>query len=89
MGFRAAPIFDYMMFMTQLLDKAIEIARALPERAQDEIARLILAAAQDGDPAIALSPEEEATFDESIAQEERGEFVAAAEVRDFWAKLGA
>ncbi len=36
----------YSEFMTQLLDRAIEVARALPERAQDEIARLILAAAK-------------------------------------------
>ena len=76
--------------MTQLLDRAIEIARALPERAQDEIARLILAAAmRDGDPVVALSDEEEASFDESIAQEERAEFVGDGEVRAFWAKIGA
>jgi len=75
--------------MTQLLDQAIQVARALPERTQDEIARLILAAARHEAPVIALSNEEEASFDESIAQEERGEFVSYDELRAFWSKIGA
>ena len=72
--------------MTKLLDHAIELVRAMPEGAQDEIARLILDAAHEDASIIAMSQEEEASFDESIAQEENGQFVSVAEVRAFWEK---
>jgi hypothetical protein len=75
-----------MSLMTKLLEQAIVVARGLPEGAQDEIARLILRAAHEEAGAIALSPEEEASFDESIAQEQDGQFVSEDEVLAFWAK---
>ena len=58
--------------MTQLLDQAIQVARALPECREP----------------VALSAEEEASFDESLAEEERGEFVSDDKLRAFWAKAG-
>ena len=75
--------------MTHLLDQAFEVARALPERTQDEIARLILETARGKEAVIALSDEEDASFDASIAEEERGEFVNDDDLRAFWAKIGA
>ena len=78
---------SYIDVMTKLLDHAISLARAMPEAAQDEIARLILDATQEDGGAIAMSPEDEASFEESIAQEEDGQFVSNDEVRSFWAKV--
>ncbi len=73
--------------MTELLEQAIEAARGLSPPAQDEIARLILAAASRDEDYIVMSPEEELSFDESIEQEERGEFVSKDELQAFWAKV--
>jgi hypothetical protein len=79
----------YVEVMTELLDRAIEIARALPAQSQDEIAQLILdLTSNDEETAESLSPDDEASFDESIAQDERGEFVSDKDVQAFWAKIG-
>jgi predicted transcriptional regulator len=40
------------------------------------------------EPAITLTDEEDASFEESFAQEERGEFVPEDEVCSFWEKVG-
>jgi hypothetical protein len=73
--------------MTKLLEKAG--ARELPPDMQDEIARVILVLAQEEDAApIALTPEEEASLTESLAQASRGEFVTDEQVRAVWAKSG-
>jgi hypothetical protein len=75
--------------MTRLLEQANETVHKLPAEAQDEIARLVLQfACEDGQPAIPMSAEEEASSDESLAQAERGEFVSDETVRAFWAKHG-
>ncbi len=55
--------------MAELLDRAFEIARALSAQAPDELARLIMdAASTEPDFVEMLSAQEEASFDESIAQ---------------------
>ena len=72
--------------MTKLLDRAIELARTLPEDVQDEIARMMLAAAQDEEPVLAFTPEEEASFEDSLALAERGEFVDRREIEAFFAQ---
>ena len=74
--------------MTDLLDRAVASVRALPPEAQDEAARLLLQWAGEEQPAIALTPEEDASFAASLAQAERGEFASDAEVRAIWAKHG-
>jgi hypothetical protein len=75
--------------MTRLLEQAIETVRKLPAEAQDEIARLVLQfTCEDGQLDVPMSAEEEASFDESLAQAERGEFVSDETARAFWAKLG-
>ena len=74
--------------MTILFDQAVETVRALPSEKQDELARLLMQFAGMDQPAVKLSVEEEASFDESIAQAERGEFATDEEVRAIWAKHG-
>jgi hypothetical protein len=72
--------------MTKFLDSAIEAARALPPELQDELARVILQFAGEDQPAIQLTAEEESSFEESLAQAERGEFATDEQVRAIWAK---
>jgi predicted transcriptional regulator len=74
--------------MTKLLEQAIETARALPPAMQDEMARVLMALAGDARPSVPLDLEEAASFDESLAQAERGEFATEEEVRAVWAKHG-
>ncbi len=74
--------------MTKLLDRAIEAARAMPPEMQDEVARMLLQFAGEDQPVIQLTAEEESSFEESLAQAERGEFATDDEVRAVWAKHG-
>jgi hypothetical protein len=74
--------------MTLTLEIAIERAKELPPEAQEELARLMLEFAEIEESAIELSEEDERSFDESIAQAERGEFASDEEVRAIWAKYG-
>lgn len=74
--------------MSDLLEKAIETARALSRSKQDDIARVVMALAENDDAAIQLTPEEEATFAESLAQADRREFATDEQVRAIWAKHG-
>jgi hypothetical protein len=74
--------------MGTLLEKAVETARGLPREVQDDIARLMLQLAGEEQPVIPLTPAEEATFDESLAQEARGEFATDQHIRAVWAKHG-
>jgi hypothetical protein len=74
--------------MTTLLEQAIESVRNLPAEQQDALARLLLQFAGVDQPALELSAEEAASFEESLAQAERGEFAADEQVRAIWAKHG-
>ena len=74
--------------MTKLLEQAFEVARNLPAAMQDEMARLIMAMTGNELPVVQLTAEEEASFEESLAQAERGEFATEDEVRAIWAKHG-
>jgi hypothetical protein len=75
--------------MTELLDRAVEVARKLPAAAQDELAGVLLRLAGDAsEPPLELSAEEAASLEESLAQARRGEFATEAEVRAVWAKHG-
>ena len=74
--------------MTQLLDHAVATVRALPPDAQDAVARFLLQFAGSDEPVIQLTVDEEASFDESLAQAERGEFATDEEIRAIWAKHG-
>lgn len=74
--------------MTRLFEQAIETVRGLPAEQQDALARLVMQFAAVDQPALALSAEEAASFDESLAQAERGEFATEEQIRAIWAKLG-
>jgi predicted transcriptional regulator len=74
--------------MTKLLEKAFETVRALPPELQDDLAHVLLQLAGEDQPVFQLSAEEEASFQESLAQAERGEFAPDEEVRAIWAKHG-
>jgi hypothetical protein len=74
--------------MTQLFDRAVEAARNLPASVQDDIARIVLELAGDEQPPTQLTPEEEASLSESLAQADRREFASDADVRAIWAKYG-
>jgi len=74
--------------MTKLLEQAVDTVRGLPPEMQDDLARLLLQLAGVDQPVVQLSPEEDASFDESFAQGERGEFATDEQVRAIWAKHG-
>ena len=72
--------------MTKLLEQALETVRGLPPEMQDDLARILLQLAGEDQPAVQLTAEEEASFDESLAQADRGEFATDEQVRAIWAK---
>jgi predicted transcriptional regulator len=74
--------------MTELLQQAVEALRNLSPDRQDDLARMVLQVVGEELPALPLSAEDEASFDESLAQAERGEFATDVEVRAIWAKHG-
>ena len=74
--------------MTKLLEQAFEAARNLPPAMQDEMARLIMAMTGEEFPVVQLTPEEEASFEESLAQAERGDFATDDQIRAIWTKHG-
>jgi hypothetical protein len=78
----------YYFNMTKLLEHAVETVRGLSPETQDALARILLQFASEDQPVVQLSAEEEASFEESIAQAERGEFATDEFVRAIWAKHG-
>jgi len=74
--------------MTELLKQAFEVASALPDAQQDEIARVLLEMASDEGPVIILTPEEIADLEEADREVARGETVSLEEAMAHWAKLG-
>ena len=55
---------------------------------QDDLARILLQLAGEDQPVIQLTAEEDASFEESLAQAERGVFATDEQVRAIWAKHG-
>lgn len=74
--------------MTDLLEKAVSVARGLPAEVQDDIARLMLAMAGEEQPPVDLTPGEETSLSVSLAQAAQREFATDEEVRAVWAKHG-
>jgi hypothetical protein len=72
--------------MTKLLEQAVETVRSLPPEIQDELARMLLQMAGEDQPLLQLSPEEEASLNESLGQAASGEFATDEQVRVIWAK---
>jgi|HubBroStandDraft_4_1064222.scaffolds.fasta_scaffold79195_3 hypothetical protein len=78
----------YLLAMTKLFEQAVETVRGLPAEMQDDLARMLLQLAGEDQPVLQLSAEEAASFDESLAQADRGEFATDEQVRAIWAKHG-
>jgi hypothetical protein len=74
--------------MTKLFEHAVDVARGLPPEVQDDLARVLLELAGEDQPVVELTPTEEASFEGSLAQADRGEFATDEEVRSVWAKYG-
>ena len=75
--------------MTKLFERAVETVRGLPPETQDALARIVLQLARENNRSpIAMSVEDEASFAESMAEAERGEFVSDQTIQAFWAKHG-
>jgi len=74
--------------MTKLLEHAVETVRGLPPEMQDDLARMLLQFAGEDQPVVQLTAEEEASFEESLAQADRGQFATDEQVRAIWAKHG-
>lgn len=66
--------------MTKLLDKALEIARALPPAAQDEIARTILDMTGNEDAPERVPAEHVAAVLEGLSQTASGTMASDAQV---------
>ncbi|MBZ9739400.1 MULTISPECIES: hypothetical protein [unclassified Mesorhizobium] len=72
--------------MTDLLEKAVAVARDLSPAMQDEIARaMLMLAAEEAEPVL-LTPDERAAIAISRSAAARGEFATDDEVRAMWAK---
>jgi hypothetical protein len=74
--------------MTDLLERAVAVTRGLSPDLQDEIARLMLAIADEDLSLVRLSAETEASFAKSLAQAEEGAFASDEDVGAVWAKHG-
>ncbi len=74
--------------MTELLEHAVEALRNLSPDMQDDLARMVLQVMGENQPVIYLSPDEAASFEESLAEEARGEFATDEDIEAIWAKHG-
>lgn len=75
------------MSMTDLLERAVAAARALPPDVQDDIARLVfMIAKEEKREPVALSPAERTAIAASKAAAARGEFATDDQVRAVWKK---
>jgi predicted transcriptional regulator len=74
--------------MTALFEKAIASVRELPVDAQDALARMLLEYVGGDRSTIELTEAEASSFDESLAQADRGEFASDEQIRAIWARHG-
>ncbi len=74
--------------MTKLLEKGIEAVKALPPERQDMVGAILLDIAETDSREYALTPEQLADLELSIAQADRGEFATDEEVAEMWKNFG-
>jgi hypothetical protein len=79
--FRVAGKGPIILLMTKLFEQAVETVRGLPSEIQDDLARILLQLAGEDQPVVQLGAAEEASFEESLAQADRGEFATDDQVR--------
>lgn len=77
--------------MTELLERAMKIARDLSDEKQDDAARYIisLAGGDDDGGVYQFKPGEWELLQEGLRQADRGEFATDEEMQALWAKYGA
>ena len=75
--------------MTELLERAVAIARALDPETQDRLARMMIAESEKGVPIYRLTPEEEEAVQRGIEAADRGDFATDEEMDALFAKYGA
>jgi hypothetical protein len=71
---------DIIVYMTKLLEKAVEAVRQLPPDIQDEIAHAMLSLAGGQDEEEEIDPAHLADVLDSMAQAKRREFASDAEI---------
>jgi hypothetical protein len=69
--------------MTKLFDDAVTAVRRLPPETQDDVARFLLALAEE----TALTEEEAAAIEEAEAEIARGEGISGKDLKVFWRSL--
>ena len=72
--------------MTDLLERAVAMARDLPPSAQDDLARYMLDLASEAGTLAPLSEEEERSLLPSLEQAARREFATDEEMEALWRK---
>lgn len=73
--------------MTKLLEEALDAVRALPDDAQDAIARVMMLAIPHDDEPEYIPAEHLAAVMEGLAQAERGEFASDAQMAEVWKRF--
>ena len=71
---------------TQMLERMVEAATALPSELQDDIARIVLEYLGDELPPVHLTPEDETAIRRSREETGRGEYMSDEQMRAIWAK---
>ena len=74
--------------MTDLLEQAVKVVRALPSDQQDELARVLLRLADADHEPVSLSDDERRAIATSKAAAARGDFATEEEVSAAWASYG-
>jgi hypothetical protein len=75
--------------MTKLFEHAADVARGLPRvKCRTTLLGCAPELASEDQPVVELTPQEQASFRESLAQADRREFATDEEVRMVWAKYG-
>ena len=74
--------------MTKLFESGVDTVRSLPPEAQEHLHELFCNWCGNELPPIAMTVEDETSFEESMAEAERGEFVSDETILAFWAKHG-
>jgi hypothetical protein len=72
--------------MTNLVEQAVAAISKLPPETQDDLARLMLALAEDA--SVSLTPDEAAAIAEAEAEIARGERVPPETIQAFWRTHG-
>jgi len=74
------------IIVTKLVEQAVAAISRLPPKTQDDLARLMLALAEDSPPP--LTPDEAAAIAEAESELARGERVPPETIRAFWRTQG-